>query len=263
MRTVSYEIWIMPAGGGYPVLSVFQGVSSPCPADIGVNLGLCILSEDPNEVVWDAPEQFSSQWDIVSLIESRHNPVVALDPNTLDSRISIEIQGHLESVANDRLIGLDLENIIPCQALDGDGNSIELGNVIGPFEPWHPWILMPYGMKLFELNLQLAPNQPIPSTLSQVDFLFDGLYANSLMIVDLPFEVSTTTDRGAGGWLEIATGLKTKITEAEVQDGTLFFAMSMDTDDVSFGLNVLQENASIASEIYGFFDGVRYSPEDF
>ncbi len=114
-----------------------------------------------------------------------------------------------------------------------------------------------------ELNLQLAPNQPIPSTLSQVDFLFDGLYSNSLMVVDLPFEVSTTTDRGAGGWLEIATGLKTKITEAEVQDGTLFFAMSMDTDDVSFGLNVLQENASIASEIYGFFDGVRYSPEDF
>lgn len=212
------EIWTIPPEGGYPVLSIFQGISSPWPAEQGVTLGLCTLSEDSNDVVWDASEKMSTQWQSTALVRHFADPDLYPDPNLWGSHVSIEIGGQAEVVDQGDLIGIDVVNAVPCRALDEEGLPISLQNVLGPFDIWHSWFITPKGAKPYRLSLQLAQNQQIPTVLSQVDFLAYGLYESPYVVIDLPFAVFDE-------WKEIVPGFETKITEISSDNGTYTFTL--------------------------------------
>ena len=248
------EIWTMPPEGGYPVLSIFQGISSPWPSEQGVTLGLCTLSEDSNDVDWDASEKMSTQWRSTALIRHFADPDLYPDPNLWGNHVSIEIDGQVEVLDQGDLIGIDVVNAVPCRALDEDGLPISLQNVLGPFDIWHSWFISPTGAKPFTLSLQLAQNPKIPTALSQLDFLAYGLYESPYVVIDLPFEVFDE-------WKEIVPGFETKITEISSDKGTCTFTLeaqaqqkylefgpSIDNDPLYYYLrdSYVQDNAAIA-----------------
>lgn len=139
------------------------------------------------------------------------------------------------------LIGLDLESLIPCQAFDEEEDPIDLQNVIAPFAPEHAWTEIPSstGANPFTLNLQLVPGQSLPSTLSQVDFLFFGYYAQTLT-ADLSM---SPLDE----WREIAAGFETKITRIAWTSDLFYYQITVRIKDETTDSNSLNESTSRTS----------------
>lgn len=236
-----YETWTMPIEGGYPVLSLFQGIVSPWPHDDGLSLGFCTLSEDPNLVLWQAPEVFDAAWHSVSVTRATPNPDRYSQIGISEPSDVIKISGEVEILDRTDLIGIDLDYSLACQAFDGEGNSVRLDNVAGSFEPSHKWITLPSGRKALTCSLHLENGQPIPHTLSEVDVLVHALYAQPLMELYVPFMVSEE-------WAEVIPGFKVKINRALSEDGKCEFEIEVEHTLGGHATGFLKENFDTALE---------------
>jgi hypothetical protein len=204
------ETWTMPAEGGYPVLSLFQGIAAPWPSNNGAALGTCTLSNDPNEVLWDSQSVFSPEWEsrIVSNIAKNPatNPLFENHPER-----TIAISGNLKILDANNLLGINTEHSTLCQALDQTGNPIEVSNVPAPFQPRRGWHMLPSTPRPLSIELLLDPDQPMPTALSQVDFFVYSYYARSIVVVDVPFQASQD-------WIDLVPGLSVQIDGAEYEE---------------------------------------------
>ncbi|MCF7973863.1 MAG: hypothetical protein K9N55_08615 [Phycisphaerae bacterium] len=205
-ENASNDTWMMPEGGGYPELSVF---SSGQPALTGPCLA---ISGDANDVLWNASDYFNARWDSVALTTIAHNSVIDSGVGLNSPERILTISGRIEVIDTNDLLGLDTENSFVCQAFDQDGNEMALPNRVSPFEPVYQWKLLNWRPREITLQLQLTPDQIVPTALARVDFYAHALFARPFVTVDMPFEV--TAD-----WVELAPGFRVLIEKAVSKDG--------------------------------------------
>jgi len=208
----SADIWFMPVPDAYPELSLFYGMRPPSPFHSGVALGRCTISEDPNRVMWNGFEVIDATWDYVSRTEAIANPAKhpSLDPN--NKTRTITINGTLDVLGGQNLLGIDARNGVVCQVLGEQGEPLALNGRLSPFEPSFCWAILPETSQPFELQFQLDSNQPVPSYLSQVDFYVFSLDCDLLTTIDVPFETMDT-------WKALVPGFEMMIENVVVEDG--------------------------------------------
>ena len=228
-----YDIWKAPATEGYPVLSLFNGHQAPWPHDEGVMWGMATLSEDPNQVLWNSPDVFLPEWQRVSVNQVIHG--------SDDKETTLKLSGTLTVLDSNNLVALDPEHAIPCQAFDEQGALIDLQNRLPVCEPSHHWVVLPTHPVEFELVLR-----QIDSTrLSTVDALTYALYAQSLIQMDLPLEV--TAD-----WITLVPGFRVKIDQVDIAGGICEYTIQESIDANGFSFGGLTENATPQATNRGF-----------
>jgi len=208
------DIWSMPEGGGYPILNLFHGLEPNRPAGCGETLGRCTLSLDPNRVMWDSSAVFAPSWRSVALTGITQNPDVyqKTDPNTHE--IIITVSGKIDVLDPNNFLALDTKNGMICRVLDDTGKPVELRSPVNPIEPIHTWTLSSRRTRSFELKLPLALGQPVPTSVSQIDFFVYALYGQPLVTTDVPLRAMNAYD-----WLELAPGFRVRVMTADYQDG--------------------------------------------
>lgn len=233
------ETWMMPAEGGYPILSVFQGVRRPWYTETGNATGLWSLSQDPSEILWNAPDIFSVEWKRAKLSQITRNLASYPQHGVTAADASICITGELRIHDSNNLIGLDPYQSFTCQAFDEQERPVKLWDVAGPLETWHTWDMMPSTPRSFAIQLHLDPNQPTPASLSQVDFFIYALYARPLMVVDVPFRASTI-------WRDIAPGFRVKIEKAVSKDNICQYEITEECTSGELRTGFLAENETVS-----------------
>ena len=230
------DIWSMPEGGGYPILSLFHGLEPNRPMGCGVTLGRCTLPFDSNQVMWDSSAVFVPSWESVTLTEITKDPNVypEADPNTQD--ILITVSGNIDIQDGNNLFALDTQNNMICQAIGDTGNPVALKSPVSPIKPIHTWPLSSTQTRPFELQLQLASDEPVPASLSQLDFFVYALYGQPLVIFDIPLAATT-------GWLEPTPGFRILVETADHQDGVCNYRIQeeISASRVHFSMTLFEE----------------------
>lgn len=234
------ETWSMVEASEYPLLSIFYGFEPSFPAGCGDTLGQCTLALDANEVMWDSSSVFSSKWNSVALSSIRQNQLKHPEQAAKPKDIILSISGKIEILDPNNFIAMDAQNSVVCQALDGDGNEIMLQNVTSPFKLVHCWDLLDTSPRSFRLQLQLDPNQPVPTSLSQVDFFVYTLYGQPFATFDVPFEPMDD-------WLELMPGFRVFVEKAESQNGECWFVVKQEMLSGGFINGILREDYDLCS----------------
>ena len=212
----SAETWMMPAGGGYPVLTLFTNPGL-LPTAGGGPLGQCPLPPDVNAVLWDAGILFEAEWDSVSLARMSGNPATHPELGTVPGGLILTVSGRIRVLDGIDLVALSTDNSLVCRALDGEGNDIPFGGVAVPFTPYiECWEIFPSRPLPFTLQVRLNEAVPLPTHLSELEFAVSALYAQPLATFDIPFHVMTTP-------IELVPGFTVLIEEARSEDGKCEF----------------------------------------
>lgn len=206
------EVWMMPEHGGYPVLSVFHGISPVLPFDHGTALGRCLMSDDPNEVMWNGADVLAVDWDDVALTEIARNQdrYPGHDPN--ESTVVISLSATVDILDASNLIGIDTGTAVVCQVLDEQGVAVPLTDPLSPFEPSFCWDILSQTLTQIGLQFQVDSAQAIPSRLSQVDFYMYLLESDFLETIEVPFEQMDD-------WVELIPGFEMIIETVTVEEG--------------------------------------------
>ncbi len=182
--------WMMPPGGGYPVLSVFNGIEPTLPWCQGMPFGSCTLSMDPNQVIWDANSIVLTDWESVAVTQTHRNPdnPAASGPQVPETIITISTQ--FDILENNQFIALNSKNHPVCRALDELGNEVQSANPPSPFMSTNDFRPLNVGSTSLALELMLDPNQPLPNHFSELDFLVYALTGQPTIVWDIPFETT-------------------------------------------------------------------------
>ena len=226
----------MPEGGGYPTLGLFHGLEPNRPVGCGTPLGQCTLPFDPNQVMWDSSAVFVPSWKSVALsgIAADPNMYADADPNTQD--VIITVSGNIDIHDVNNLLALDTQNSMICQAISDTGNYVALRSPASPIKPIHTWPLSNTQTKTFELQLHLALDEPVPTSLSQLDFFVYALYGQPLVTFDLP--LAATND-----WVEPIPGFRILVETADYQDGKCNYTIKEEISSgrVSFSMTLFED----------------------
>ena len=213
------DVWMMPEAGGYPVLSVFHGISPVLPFDHGTALGRCLLSDDPNEVMWNGSEVIDVDWDNVALTEITKNQDRYPDHDPNDRTFIFSLSGTVDILDANSLIGIDTRTGVVCQVLDEQGVAVPLKDPLSPFEPTFCWDILSQTLSQIELQFQIDSSQAIPSRLSQVDFYVYLLESDLLKTIEVPFEQMDA-------WIELVPGFEMIIETVTVEEGRWAYTMT-------------------------------------
>ncbi|MFC1763160.1 hypothetical protein ACFL6U_13915 [Planctomycetota bacterium] len=115
-------------------------------------------------------------------------------------------------------LALDSRNSTICKVLDNDGNDIELRSPVFPIESLHCWTLIDPQSKAFELQLHLGPNEPVPLSLSQLNFFVYAVEGQPLTTFDIPFEAGSE-------WQELLPGFRILVETADYKDGECHYSI--------------------------------------
>lgn len=234
----SAETWMIPEGGGYPVLTLFTHPGLLPTADGGL-LGRCPLPLDVNEVLWDAATLFEAEWDTVSLARMNGNPAKHPELGPVPGELILTVSGRIRVLDGIGLLALSTDDSLVCHALDGEGNDVLFGGVVGPFTPSiECWQIFPTRPLPFTLQVRLSEAAPLPTHLSELEFAVSALYAQPLATFDIPFQPMTTP-------IELIPGFTVLIEEARSEDGRCDFTIKDEFEGftgTSFGS--LEENSN-------------------
>jgi len=187
---------------------------------------------EPNEPVaeanepWIAAEHLAPGWESMALTTRFFNPDGPPSVNKSPQR-SLSFTGQINVIDPNGLVGLS-EVAAYAKAFDEAGDRIVVAGTTGygyPSSPlyqpvsyvstlWAPTgevtvSIKPYS---FSVDMLMRPNAPFPLMLSRLEWTMSVLLSDTFITVDIPF--AATSD-----WVELTPGLEVLVEQATVSEG--------------------------------------------
>lgn len=171
-------------------------------------------TDDPNAL-------FAADWDSATLAVT----VFRSDDATPAVKNVVSVTGNVYIPDVNDLVAVSGTHAAAVQAFDQDGAEVLFDpNVVEP-EPGRTWWLGTEPLA-YSVAMRLDPNQLIPTSLSELDFTVEAMYAESYITVDLPLEVTTEP-------IELLPNFHVSVTEVNVAGETCVVATVATITDVS------------------------------
>jgi len=181
-------------------------------------------TEDPN-TLWDASDLFAATWGSATLSVTTYNPSEHPDMAPQARKRVITVDGNVYPLDVNDLVALSTTHVTALRAFDQDAIEVLFDPNAVEQSPGRTWILgdKPSG---FSLPIHLAPDQPCPSSLSELNFTVDALYGKPFVTLDLPVE---STEE----WIEAAPGFRVRVEEVNTVDDVCHIVVKGSITDVS------------------------------
>ncbi len=177
-------------------------------AGLGVMLLCCTVlvstaagqpNVEPNDLRWDLADNFEFQWTTVDLSTK------VIRGDVFDSyERTLTITGELRLFDNEGLVSFEQEQPRVLSVSDGQGNAAPCQFARGATGRWYrnnvwPLDVGPLGLGVGSFTLRMFlvdnPKEPVPSLLTELKGHIYFLYAEDVLLVDVPFDPN-------GGWRE-------------------------------------------------------------
>jgi len=154
-------------------------------------------------------------------------PLVSEDANSPTRERSISVLGKIHILDANDLVGMDVSDPCVFQVVDGDGNDVywqpsfsyhtrqyqELDYISGTTVDLQTGALVPVRrLQPYDASVSfcLDPNQPHVTSLSSLEWYVYALYAEDLITLEVPFEVSTE-------WVDVSSGFQIRVEKAGLE----------------------------------------------
>jgi hypothetical protein len=181
-------------------------------------------ADDPNALA-DPPALFAADWDTASLAVTIYNP--AADPNGKGParKDVVTVTGTVYPPDVNDLVAFSATHAAALQAFDQDGREVLFDPDAVVLQPGRRWWLDDRPVA-YAVELYLDPNQTVPTSLSQLDFTVQALYAQPFTTVVLPLEVSVEP-------IALLGNFQVRITDVNVVGAICSVAVEATMTDIS------------------------------
>lgn len=210
----SSETWMMPAGGGYPVLTLFED------RDRLPNWDVCTLPADEGQQVMTAEDSLEAQWETVSLARIDHHFKTPSEQGLEQREVVLTISGNIHVLDGNQLVALSSDGSLACSGLDDSANTLSFTGVPLPLMTRVDcWTILPKKPLPFTLHIPLGTDLPLSTMLTEATFSVQAIYSQPTVTFEIPYASMTSP-------LELLPGFSVLVEQAQSENNQCNFRIT-------------------------------------